>query len=215
MGKHKNTNVIFNKIKEHIYLNLNLYIIVSIFFIIGIVGGVLFSNNLDENVQAPVNTYIVDFINSLKNGSEIDYSILLKQTIINHIVFAILIWFMGGTVIGLPIVYGLVVWKGFSLSYCISAIIMNLGIEKGIFISIFSLLLQNLISIPAIIALGVSGNKLYKSIIKDKRKENIKVAIIKHTLFSFGMLCVLILSAIVETYLSSGMTQIYINAIEI
>ncbi len=37
-----------------------------------------------------------------------------------------------------------------------------------------SMLLQNLIAIPCIIALAVRGIKLYKSIMKDKRREKYK-----------------------------------------
>ena len=48
-------------------------------------------------------------------------------------------------------------------------------------------------SIPAIIAIAVSAFKLYKSIVKDRNKENIKIEIIRHTIFSLIMLLVLLL----------------------
>ncbi len=60
-----------------------------------------------------------------------------------------------------------------------------LGIGKGILFTLLSLVLQNLIFIPATLALAVSGFKLYKSIIRDNRKENIKLEIVRHTIFSF------------------------------
>lgn len=68
-----------------------------------------------------------------------------------------------------------------------------------------SMLLQNLIAIPCIIALAVSGIKLYKSIMKDKRRENIKIEIIRHTIFSLAMLAILAISSIIETYLSANL----------
>ena len=211
MRKRKTTNIIFDKIKQHIYENINLYIIVSIFFLIGIIGGVIFSNNLDTNIQESINSYISEFISSLKNGYEIDYSNLLKQTIINQILFTLIIWFMGCTVIGIPIVYGMIAWKGFSLSYSIASIIINVGTGRGIILCILSMFLQNIISIPAILALGVSGNRLYKSIIKNKQRENIKIEIVRHTLFCGMMLILLIISALIEVYISSYLTQIYIE----
>ena len=211
MRKRKTTNIIFDKIKQHIYENINLYIIVSIFFLIGIIGGVIFSNNLDTNIQESINSYISEFISSLKNDYEIDYSNLLKQTIINQILFTLIIWFMGCTVIGIPIVYGMIAWKGFSLSYSIASIIINVGTGRGIILCILSMLLQNIISIPAILALGVSGNRLYKSIIKNKQRENIKIEIVRHTLFCGMMLILLIISALIEVYISSYLTQIYIE----
>ena len=215
MKKHRKTYNVLDKIKQHIYNNLDLYIIVSIFFLIGIIGGVIFFNNIQNDVQEPVNDYIKNSIESLKNNYHIDTYKLLKQSIINNIIFTITIWFMGCTVIGIPLVYGLIAWKGFSLSYTVASIISYIGVGKGIGFCFFSLLLQNIIIIPITLALGVSGNKLYRSIIKDKRKENIKVEIIRHTLFSLFMLLLLIIASLIETYISSNLTQIYVTYIEI
>ena len=204
---------VINNIKIHIINNLKLYVIVSIFFLIGILIGSFFIKNIQTDMQAQIDTYIKDFIEILKQNHQIDHTNLLKDTIINHIIFTILIWVMGCSVIGIPIVYGLVIWKGFSLSYTISSIISALGLGKGIIFCFSNLFLQNLIVIPGTLALAVSGVKLYNSIIKDKRKENIKLEIVRHTIFSTFILILLIASSFVETYISTNLTQIYINTI--
>lgn len=69
------------------------------------------------------------------------------------------------------------------------------------------LLLQNILWIPAILALAVSGFKLYKSIIKDRNKENIKIEIVRHTVFSFIMILVLLASSVIETFLSTNILK--------
>lgn len=204
---------VINNIKIHIINNLKLYVIVSIFFLIGILIGSFFIKNIQTDIQEQIDTYIKDFIEILKQNHQIDHTNLLKDTIINHIIFTILIWVMGCSVIGIPIVYGLVIWKGFSLSYTISSIISALGLGKGIIFCFSNLFLQNLIVIPGTLALAVSGVKLYNSIIKDKRKENIKLEIVRHTIFSTFILILLIASSFVETYISTNLTQIYINTI--
>ena len=214
MRKHKQ-NQIIETVKKHIAENLNLYILVSLFFLTGIIAGVLFLNNINDNAQEPVDNYIINFIQEIKSGKQIDHNELLKQTILNHVIFTIIIWFMGCTVIGLPIVYGLISWKGFSLSYTIGSIILSLGTSKGIVFCILSLLLHNVIAIPIYIALGVSGNRLYKSIIKNKKRENIKMEILRHTLFSLLMLACLIASTVVECYVSSTLTELYAATIEV
>ena len=215
MKKHRKTYKILDKIKQHIYNNFDLYIIVSIFFLIGIVGGVIFFNNIQTDVQKPINDHLKSSIESLKNNYQIDSYNLLKQTIINNMIFTVIIWFMGCTVIGIPLVYGLIAWKGFSLSYTIASIISYIGVGKGICFCTLSLLLQNIVIIPITLALGVSGNRLYRSIIKDKRKENIKMEIIRHTLFSLFMSLLLIIASFIETYMSSNLTQIFVIYMEI
>lgn len=207
----KKTNKLLNGLKEHIYNNIKLYIIVSIFFLIGIIAGVILANNTQIDIQESINNNISTFINCLKTDYQIDYTNLLKNLIGTYILFVFLLWFMGCTVIGIPIVYGLIVWKGFSLSYTLASVILSLGIGKGIIFSTLSLLLQNIIIIPATLALAVSGIKLYKSIMKDKRKENIKIEIARHTIFSLLMLVLFILSALIEVYISSNLISLTIN----
>lgn len=196
----KRTSRILNIVKEHIYRNLKQYVIVCIFFLIGIIAGVILVNHLEIQEKDNIGSYIKTFIECLKTDYQINHINLLKNIIGNHIIFAFVLWFMGCTIIGIPIVYGLIIYRGFSLGYTISTIIYTLGTGKGILFSLITLLLQNIIIIPAIFALAVSGIKLYQSMIKDKRKENIKIEMIRHTVFSFFILLLLMVSSIVEVY---------------
>lgn len=86
-----------------------------------------------------------------------------------------------------------------------------MGLSKGLLFIFITIVLQNLIFIPAILALAVSGFKLYKSIIKDNRKENIKLEIIRHTIFSIVMLLLLIISSLIEIFISTNILKILIK----
>lgn len=120
-------------------------------------------------------------------------------------------WFVGSTVIGIPIVLGIVAFRGFCLGYTISSSVAIWGTGKGILFFVTSMLLQNIIFIPCMLALAVSGIKLYKSIMKDKRKENIKIEIFRHTIFSVMILILLILASFIETYVSTSLLNFYIQ----
>lgn len=86
-----------------------------------------------------------------------------------------------------------------------------MGLSKGLLFIAISILAQNIIFIPAILALAVSGFKLYKSIIKDNRKENIKLEIIRHTLFSLVMLVLLAIASLVEIFVSTNTLKMCIK----
>ena len=195
----------------HISNNKKEYFIISLIFIIGVLLGVFFINNINDSQIEIIKNYISDFVNAIKNNQSINNVELLKQTIINNIIIASIIWFFGTTVIGLPIVFGLILYRGFILGYTISACISIMGIQGGLIFTLSALLLQNIIFIPAIIAIAVSGFKLYKSIVKDRRKDNIKLEILRHTVFSVFMMIALAISAIIESFIS---TNILVNMIK-
>ena len=201
----KKTSKVTEVIKSHVTENLKAYIIVSIILLIGITLGVMFVNNMSEAQAQDIQTYLQSFTGSLKEGKAVNTGELLRKSLGNNLLLVFLMWFVGSTVIGIPIVLGIVAFRGFCLGYTISTAIKIWGTGKGMLFFATTMLLQNLIAIPCIIALAVSGIKLYKSIIKDKRRENIKIEIIRHTIFSLVMLAILAISSIIETYLSANL----------
>ena len=196
---------------NHIKANIKSYIVVLLVFITGVFSGVFALNNARDDQKETVSTYINEYIYQVKNTKDINTSEALKNSIRDNIILAVVLWFAGTTLIGIPIVFGIIMFRGFCLGYTISACTYTFGVSKGMAFVLIALLLQNIIFIPAILAIGVSGTKLYKSIMKNKRKDNIKLEIIRHTMFSGLMLCVLIASAIVKNNVSGGMVETLIK----
>lgn len=207
----KKTSKITTLITNHIRDNLKLYIIISLFLLIGIVLGVIFVNNMNEAQNQEVKTYLTEFVNSLKNGSRVNNMELLKDSLINNLILVFLMWFVGSTVIGIPIVIGIVVIRGFCFGYTISSILTTFTVGKGILFFTASMLLQNILFLPCLTALAVSGVKLYKSIMKDKRKENIKLEIFRHTTFCLVILAILAVGSFIETYISNNLLLLCIK----
>lgn len=192
-------------IQENIAKNIKIYTILVIIFMLGLIIGIIVVNNAQNAQKAEINDYINTFINDLKNGAKIDYFKLLKTSFGNNFFTVLILWFMSSTVIGIPIVYGEIGYKGFCLGYTISSVVATLGTGKGILFVITSMLLHNIIFIPCLLLLAVSGINLYKSIIRDRRKENIKIEIIRHTIFSIIIIVVLFIASLIETYISSNL----------
>ena len=198
-----------SKIKEiflsHIERNKREYFIVIVLFFIGFLLGILFINHVNETQKEQISSYINQFVESIKQGNIINKGALLKQSIGENILLVVILWFAGMSVIGMPIVYAIIAFRGFCFSYTIAAMIASLGTQKGIILAFSAIFLQSILFIPIILALAVSGMKLYQSIMKDRRKENIKIEICRHTLFSFIMCMGLVLSSFIEVYLSSNL----------
>lgn len=198
---------ILEMIKEHISNNKKEYFIVSLIFVIGIFLGVLFVNQIQEAPKQEITDYLNNFLEKLKGIPSLDYMELLRNSIWQNVSLAVVLWFFGTTVIGIPVVFGVVLYRGFCLGYTISACISMMGLSKGVLFIFLLLFLQNIVFIPAILGLAVSGFKLYKSIVKDRKKENVKVEIVRHTIFSFIMLLLLMLSSVIEILVSTNILK--------
>lgn len=197
----------------HIQNNLREYIIASVIFVLGIMIGIYFVNNLDTEHITQITDYIKNSVNSIKEGNIPNNFEVLKESIKNNILLVTLLWLMGSTVIGLLLVYLIVCFKGFSIGYTISSIVYVLGKGKGTILLATTMLLKSVIAIPCIISLAVSGMRLYKSIMQDRRKENIKIEIARHTLFSVFILFLLICSSFIESYISKSILIHFIKYI--
>ncbi len=210
MKKGKRLNKI-NIIYKHVKNNSKEYFLVSLIFVIGIFLGVMFINNTQEVQKTEITSYLNSFIEKLKNVENLENMRLLKTSILENIILSVTLWFFGTTVIGIPVVFGIIMYRGFCLGYTISTIISIMGLGKGIIFITIALFLQNIIFIPAIIAIGVSGFKLYKSIVKDRNKENIKVEVLRHTIFSIIMMMVLCIASIIEILISTNILKHFIK----
>lgn len=210
MKKNKR-RLILQTIREHVANNKKEYVIVSILFVIGIFLGVFFINNVGQEPKTLITEYLNQFIEKLKSTEDLNLVELLKTSIGQNIILAISLWFFGTTIMGIPVVFGIVAYRGFCLGYTIAACISIMGISKGIIFVLILLLLQNLLVIPAILALSVSGIKLYKSIMKDKTKENVKLEMLRHTVFSLIMLMILIISSVIEIFVSTNILKLCIK----
>lgn len=196
----KRKNEIFTAIKEDILNNAKSYLIIIIIFIVGIFLGVMIVNQTENKNE--ISNYIKTYVDETKSLERGDYLGELSKDIKNNIILVIGLWFAGTTIVGIPIVFGIILFRGFALGYTIASCVYVLGKIKGIIFILLTIFLQNAIFIPVIMILGVSSIKLYDSIIKDRRKENIKLSIFKHSIVSVLSMMALIVSSVVKIEVS-------------
>ena len=155
MKRNKRLRII-DAICNHVINNKKEYVLVTLIFLVGIFLGVMFINNIQEAQMAEITEYLKSFTEKLKNTEKLETYSILKTTILENVILAITLWFFGTTVIGIPIVFGIILYRGFCLGYSIASIITIMGAGKGIIFVLTTLVLQNIIFIPAIIAIVVS-----------------------------------------------------------
>ena len=177
-------------------------IILGVFFI-GMLLGIFVINHTGENEIIEINSYINSICENLQNTEVINKTECLFNSIKQNVMFVLLMWFLGCTIIGNIFVYVCILYRGFSLGYTISAIIATLGAQSGTVFVFSALLLQNIIFIPAIFMLAESGIKLYIRITKNLI--NVKQELLRHTLIMLITLTLVVFSSILEVYLSTNL----------
>ncbi len=187
------------------------FIIITILFCIGIVIGVFLINSSNDIQKNEINNHIDNLLTNTKNSNEIDRVNLLMLSIKNNILLILIIWFLGCTVIGGPIIYLVILYKGFSVGYTISALVAVLGIKIGALVALASLLFQNIIYLPALFIIAESGIELYKGIYR--RCVNLKAEVIRHTLIMFITAGISVFSSLIEVYCSTNIFLLLTNII--
>ena len=211
MRRQKRRETFKNLVIDYINDNAKAYIIITLMFLIGIVLGIIFVNNTNENQQNQIGGYINNFIDATKNNQQISSQELLKEYIKSDSYTALILWFLGSTVIGAPLIYLAILYKGYSIGYTISSVIATIGAGKGVIFILTTMLFKYIIYVPCILSIAVSGIKLYKMIIQDRRNENIKIQLIRHTLFCILMLILMTISSIIGTYLSMWLLKMLVK----
>lgn len=198
----------FLAIKDVIYKNIKdnfiLYFLLVLAFMIGISAGAITINVLNEEQSHSLISFLDSFFKVLSQ-ERIDSFILLKHSMANNFQTIILIWILGITVIGLPIVIFIVVLRGFIVGFTVGFLINELGF-KGFAFSMLAILPQNIFVIPGIIALAVFSINFSLKILTSRSKRNIKFSFLSElTSYSIStaiLSLLIIVGSLVEAYIT-------------
>lgn len=133
-------DIIFKDIKK----DKNIYISLIIVLLISLVFGIFFITILTTEDKTLLTSHINTYFDTIKSGST---SFNLYNNLINNNIGIFILWILGFSVIGLPLIIAILFYKGFSLSFTITSLIYNFKID-GIFFSfiyVFPHLILNLL----------------------------------------------------------------------
>ncbi len=162
--------------------------------------GILLINYSSQEGKIELNNEITQIRDIIKNSNEINYLNLFRLSLQRNCTIILIVWFLGCTIIGGILIYFYIIYQGFLIGYTISAFIAVLGIRNGIIFSVATLLLQNIIFLPALFLVAEKGIKVYKSIYT--RCINLKEELVKHTLIMLISIMLSTISSFFEVYVS-------------
>lgn len=207
------SNTLMSNINKHIQENFWLYIISILCVFTGIILGIYSVKYLGEFEQNDLVNYLMNFVDPT-NTSGISYKLIFMQSIKNNLPVVIFLWFLGLTIVGLPIILIIDLLKGFTVGFTFSFMISGLG-KSGIGIAIIGVLPQNLIYIPCIIFASVLSMEFSIMLIKDKFNKqwttSIANKIIFYSVIFIGLILFMFIGIIIESYIAPYFVKNLIN----
>lgn len=117
--------------KNHIIRQKKFYVFLIALLVVGFISGAIFVLFLNDADKKDITNEIINFFNLVKTSAGINYSKSLISTFSINLLYIFLIWLLGISLIGFPIIIGLLFIKSFIIGFSFSSIIFTYGF-KGI-----------------------------------------------------------------------------------
>jgi len=196
------------RIKEVIWCyfkkNFLLYLITILVFSFGVMFGAIAVKALTLGQKSELTGYLTQFFTSLDTGTLAAKNNLARQALLSNLKTIVLIWLMGITVVGIPLVIAIVFTKGFVIGFTVGFLAQEMVI-KGIVFAIAAIIPHNLLAIPALIMASTAAISFSALLIREKflkKKHNLKHCFAGYFFFSLGMATVFVLASLVEAYIT-------------
>lgn len=186
--------------KEH----LSLYVFVSVLFVMGVVFGAVMVNALSLEQREEITRFFGGFFHLINDGNRLDEQVTFRQVFGMHMKWILLIWVLGLSVIGLPLILILDFLKGVLVGFTIGYLVGQLS-WKGMLFALASVVPQNLIVIPVLIICSVTAMAFSVHLVKNRflqRKGSVYHPFMQYSLLTLSMAAVLFGVSAFEAFLS-------------
>ncbi|PAV29559.1 stage II sporulation protein M [Virgibacillus profundi] len=146
---YKNRALLMNHIKEH----ATIYLFMVILFLTGIIFGAIIVNSMNWIQRDELFFYLERFFGQISENQQYDNIELLKSSFFYHAKYLLLLFILGISVIGLPIIWILLFIKGLVVGFSVGFMVNQLGF-KGLLLASLSIAPQNILIIPIYIIAG-------------------------------------------------------------
>ena len=200
-----------DKLLSKIKLNKKTTVFLIIVSIIAFISGSVLVVLLDKGDKHTISTYLNNFINDLTQN-KIEYIPVLKSSLISNITLILLIWVLGISVIGIPIVIFLHFSQIFTFGFALASIILNYKL-KGTFLALIYTFPHYLIYIIVLLMLTSYSMALSQKLITTvfrKKELDFKVISNKYLLILLISSILVIIHSLYEAFVLPNIIKLII-----
>ncbi|WP_042355198.1 stage II sporulation protein M [Bacillus rubiinfantis] len=131
----------------------SIFLFITVLFLMGVIFGAIVVNSMSFTQKEDLFYYLSQFFGQMSDGKVAENSDLFMQSFLHNFKFIGLIWLLGISIIGLPIILILLFVKGMVVGFTVGFLVSQMG-WSGFLLAFVSILPQNLIIIPMFIVMA-------------------------------------------------------------
>ncbi|RAK22258.1 stage II sporulation protein M [Anoxybacillus vitaminiphilus] len=189
----------------HFREHSSIYLFMIVLFLMGVVFGAIVVNSLNFSQKQDLYYYLTRFFGQVSSGELAGAYDMFQQSYFHNIKYVGLMWMLGISIIGLPIILILLFLKGIVVGFTVGFLVNQMG-WHGFLLSFVSVMPQNLLVIPAFIVMGtvsVSFSlKMVRNQFMKRAYEPVFPIIVRYMLVIIFVSIGLLASSFIEAYLS-------------
>lgn len=202
-------------LKEYLRENMGIYIFIISLFVLGVLAGALAARGLEEEQRLALNRYFSFFVESMADPGGMDQKLIFRDSLKLNFQYLFLTWILGIFMFGYPLICALVALRGFSLGFTVGFLVERASL-RGVLFSIGSVLPHNLLIVPAVVVIAVTGFSFswlrFRSRL-EKKTCSVREHLGPYTLAVFLVGLVMFTGVLVEAYISPVFVRLLIPVI--
>ncbi|ELK44448.1 stage II sporulation protein M [Bacillus sp. SB49] len=195
-----------NDVKTH----MNIFVFIFVLFIMGMVFGAVIVNSMNFVQKQDLFFYLEQFFEQQTSVEGSSRAVLWQDSILYHMKYMLLLFLLGISVIGMPIITVLLFIKGLVIGFSVGFLVNQMG-WYGLVISSVSIAPQNLIIIPVYLIAGslalIFSLTLCRQLFIRKVHQPILKAFGRYSALFGVLLIILLVASLIEVFVSNSVLE--------
>ncbi len=205
----------YNNYKKELSKKNNILILITVVFILGLIFGSIYITILKVEEKTTILNQVNNYFTSVSTSFENKIDIF-KNSLISNLTYIIIMWLLGLSVIGMPVVFIMTFFKSFILGFSVSSIFAKYGF-KGILGALVYIFPSNIVLSIFILFLStysiIISFKLANSAFT-KKTINFKLFMGKYFFVLVIGILICILCSLFDGFISPYITRLFTNFIK-
>ncbi|MRH42328.1 stage II sporulation protein M [Aquibacillus halophilus] len=201
-------------IAEHFSNHAVIYFFMLVLFLIGVIFGAVIVNSMNFIQKQDLFFYLDRFFGQLLEGPVVDKQEMLRSSLFYHLKYLLLLFILGLSIIGLPIIWILLFVKGLVIGFSVGFFVNQMG-WQGLIFAAASIAPQNFLIIPIYLVAGslamIFSLTLLRKLFTRRLQQPILQPFLRYTSLYLTLLVIGSLAAIIESFISNEAMQVVIR----